>query len=120
MSVEDDGQCVRVDELRDVPAAVRFLSLEPLIGTLPSLSLEGIDWVIVGGESGTGARPMEPDWVRAVRDLCQVDNVPFFFKQWGGHRAKAGGRTLDGQLWDEMPSGETDGLGETRPAVTRT
>lgn len=85
-----------------VPAAVRFLSCEPLLGPL-DLNLEGIHWVIVGGESGTGYRPIDPDWVRSIRDRCVSQNVPFFFKQWGGRTPKAGGRLLDGEIWDQFP-----------------
>ena len=103
VSVECDDQCSRVDDLRQVPAAVRFLSLEPLLGPLPSLDLEGIDWVIVGGESGPRARPLDPQWVRDLRDQCLRAGVPFFFKQWGGPTPKAGGRLLDGQTWSQMP-----------------
>jgi protein gp37 len=86
-----------------VPAAVRFLSIEPLLGPMKHLSLRGVNWVIVGGESGPGARPVDPRWVRQVRDLCVASNVPFFFKQWGGRFPKAGGRLLDGREWHEMP-----------------
>jgi protein gp37 len=82
-SIESDRYAFRADHLRDTPAAVRFLSLEPLLGPLPSLDLSGIDWVIVGGESGPGARPMHPDWVRDIRDRCVAAGIPFFFKQWG-------------------------------------
>lgn len=103
VSVEDARVLERIDHLRQVPAAVRFLSLEPLLGPLPRLNLSGIHWVIVGGESQVGARPMNPDWARDIRDQCLAHNVPFFFKQWGGVRAKAGGRELDGRTWDEMP-----------------
>lgn len=85
-----------------VPAAVRFLSCEPLLGPL-ELNLEGIHWVIVGGESGAGHRPIDPDWVRSIRDRCVSQNVPFFFKQWGGRTPKAGGRLLDGREWSEFP-----------------
>ena len=80
-----------------------FLSREPLLGALPHLDLEGIDWVIVGGESGPGARPMRPQWVRDIRKQCQRVDVPFFFKQWGGLQKKRTGRLLDGRTWDEMP-----------------
>jgi protein gp37 len=104
VSVESADYVWRIDDLRAVPAAVRFLSLEPLLGPLPDLDLTGIDWVIVGGESGPGARPLEQDWVRDIRDQCQRAGVPFFFKQWGGMRKKAAGRELDQRLWDEMPS----------------
>jgi protein gp37 len=102
-SIESDQYCWRADELRRTPAAVRFLSLEPLLGPLPSLDLTGIDWVIVGGESGPGFRPLDMDWVRDIRDRCQVLDVALFFKQVGGVRPKSGGRLLDGRTWDEQP-----------------
>jgi protein gp37 len=82
---------------------VKFLSLEPLLGRLPNLNLDGIDWVIVGGESGPGARPMDLSWVREIRDHCQTQKVPFFFKQWGGVFKKRAGRMLDGRTWEEFP-----------------
>ncbi|MGW4528801.1 DUF5131 family protein [Amycolatopsis sp. NPDC004378] len=103
VSVEDDTQLSRIDDLRSVPAAVRFLSCEPLLGPLPNLNLDGIGWVITGGESGPNARELDRDWVRDIRDSCQLSGVPFFHKQWGGRTPKAGGRELDGRLWDEMP-----------------
>jgi protein gp37 len=103
-SIESDGYTSRADELRRAPAAVRFLSLEPLLGPLLSLDLTGIDWVIVGGESGPNARPVDPNWVRAIRDQCIDASVPLFFKQWGGRTPKAGGRTLDGRTWDQYPA----------------
>lgn len=103
VSVEDSGALRRVDDLRHVPARVRFLSCEPLLGPLPSLDLTGIGWVIVGGESGSGCRPVDPSWVAAIRDTCAEQRVPFFFKQWGGRTPKAGGRELDGRTWDELP-----------------
>lgn len=103
VSVESDRYVWRADHLRRVHAAIRFLSLEPLLGPVPSLSLEGIDWVIVGGESGPGARHLDPDWVRDVRDRCLSVGIPFFFKQWGGVRRTAAGRELDGRTWDEFP-----------------
>jgi protein gp37 len=103
VSVESDEQVDRAAVLRDVPASVRFLSCEPLLGPLPSLDLAGIDWVIVGGESGPTPRPIRQEWVTAIRDCCQAAGVPFFFKQWGGRTPKAGGRTLDGRTYDEMP-----------------
>lgn len=103
VSVESERYVERIDRLREVPAAVRFLSLEPLIGPLEDLPLEGIGWVIVGGESGPRARPMRPEWVRSIRSQCQGHGVPFFFKQWGGVRKKRHGRELDGRTWDEMP-----------------
>jgi protein gp37 len=103
VTVEDNQRLSRIDRLRAVPAAVRFLSVEPLLGPLPGLSLRDIDWVIVGGESGPGARPMDAAWVRGVRDACLAAAVPFFFKQWGGPRRKTAGRILDGTTWDQMP-----------------
>ena len=103
-SIETDDYVDRADALRRVPAAVRFLSLEPLLGPLPSLELVDIDWVIVGGESGPQARPMDPAWVIALRDRCLAEAVPFFFKQWGGRTPKAGGRVLEGRTWDETPT----------------
>ena len=102
-SIETDRYAFRTDYLIATQAATRFLSLEPLLGPLPSLDLTGIDWVIVGGESGFGARPMDPQWVREIRDRCVDAGVPFFFKQWGGRTPKAGGRELDGRTWDEYP-----------------
>ena len=103
VSVENSRYRFRVDHLRTVPAILRFLSVEPLIGPLPSLDLAGIHWVIVGGESGPGARPMAESWVQDIRDQCRSADVPFFFKQWGGRTPKAGGRTLDGRTYDDMP-----------------
>ncbi|MBF7733970.1 DUF5131 family protein [Rhodococcus erythropolis] len=103
VSVENADHLDRVDHLRDVPASVRFLSCEPLLGSLKGIDLSGIGWVIAGGESGPNYRPMEMSWARDIRDACQVDEVPFFFKQWGGRTPKALGRELDGELWDEMP-----------------
>lgn len=103
VSVENNDYLSRVDVLRAVPANIRFLSCEPLIGPLPDLDLEGIHWVIVGGESGPNHRPIEPEWVRSIRDQCRQEDVPFFFKQWGGQTPKARGRELDGRTWDEFP-----------------
>jgi protein gp37 len=94
----------RIEQLRQTPARVRFLSVEPLLEELGTLDLAGIHWVITGGESGPAARPMEAAWARSVRDQCQKAGVPFFFKQWGGRNKKATGRTLDGRTWDEMPA----------------
>tara|TARA_Y100000310_G_C20689853_1_gene821510 strand:- start:2658 stop:3404 length:747 start_codon:yes stop_codon:yes gene_type:complete len=106
-SVENADYAHRIGHLRRTPAAVRFLSLEPLLGPLPNLNLYGIDWVIVGGESGPGARPMHPDWARDIRDQCAGAGVPFFFKQVGGVNKKEAGRLLDGRTWDEMPEVKT-------------
>jgi len=103
VSVEDVDVLNRIDHLREVPAAVRFLSIEPLLGPLPDLDLDGIQWVIVGGESGPGARPMEQDWVLDIRDQCEEVQVPFFFKQWGGVFKKRNGRVLEGRTWSEYP-----------------
>ncbi len=102
VSIEDQSQAWRADELRRVPAAVRFISAEPLLGRI-QVDLSDIHWVIAGGESGRNHRPLEGHWVRALRDDCERDGVAFFFKQWGGLRAKTGGRELDGRTWDEMP-----------------
>lgn len=104
MSVENADALPRVDHLRDVPATVRFLSCEPLVGPLTGLNLDGIHWVIAGGESGPHYRMMDVRWAREIRDRCRASGIPFFFKQWGGRTPKALGRELDGQLWDEMPA----------------
>jgi protein gp37 len=104
VSIETEKYLCRVRDLQRVPAAVRFLSVEPLLGPIPRLPLAGIHWVIVGGESGPGARPLKPEWVRAIRDRCLEREVPFFFKQWGGVRKKKKGRVLDGQTWDTPPA----------------
>jgi protein gp37 len=106
VSIEDDEHTDRVAVLRETSAAIRFLSCEPLLGPLPSLDLVGIDWVIVGGESGPEARPMREAWVTEIRDNCLDAGIPFFFKQWGGRTPKAGGRRLAGRTWDEMPQPE--------------
>lgn len=103
VSVENAGYLSRIDHLRQTNAKVKFLSLEPLLGPLPNLNLEGIDWVIVGGESGPKARPMSRSWVTEIRDQCQEADIPFFFKQWGGVRKKSTGRILENRTWDEMP-----------------
>ena len=103
VTVESAKHVDRMDFLRDVPAAVRFLSLEPLLGPIPDLNLDGIDWVIVGGESGPGARPMRKEWVLEIRDRCLNVGVPFFFKQWGGVQKKKAGRLLEDKIWDQMP-----------------
>lgn len=104
VSIENARYTWRVAYLQKVPAAVRFLSLEPLLGPIPYLELDGIHWVIVGGESGPRHRPIDPAWVRDIRDQCLAAGVPFFFKQWGGRTPKAGGRRLDGRIWNEMPA----------------
>jgi protein gp37 len=103
VSVEDHRYQFRIDHLRQTDAQIRFLSVEPLLSRLPHLDLSRIDWVIVGGESGPGARPMDASWVREIRDQCLQTAVPFFFKQWGGIQKGKSGRTLDGRTWDEMP-----------------
>ena len=103
VTVESRDYIRRIDHLRESRACVKFLSIEPLLGPLPKLNLEGIDWVIVGGESGPGARPVDPVWVLNIRDQCNGASVPFFFKQWGGTRKKKAGRMLEGRTWDEMP-----------------
>ncbi|MGH3886684.1 MAG: DUF5131 family protein [Pseudonocardiaceae bacterium] len=103
VSVENAETLDRVDDLRHVPAAVRFLSCEPLLGPLDEIDLTGVHWVIAGGESGANARPVDPAWVRGLRDTAVRSRVPFFFKQWGGRTPKSGGRTLDGQIWSEYP-----------------
>ena len=103
VSVETEAYRGRIDKLRSTDAQTKFLSLEPLLGPLHSLNLDGIDWVIVGGESGPGSRPMDPAWVTDLRDQCQQAQVPFFFKQWGGKNKKRAGRLLDGPTWAQMP-----------------
>lgn len=103
VSVESVKVLNRIDHLRDTPAAIRFLSCEPLLGDLEGINLKGISWVIAGGESGSKYRPVDVNWVRNLRDRCLEDDVPFFFKQWGGRTPKALGRELDGQIWGELP-----------------
>lgn len=103
VSVENQDYTYRVDHLRRTNAFIKFLSIEPLIGPIDDLNLTDIDWAIVGGESGPGARPIEKEWVQILRDQCQAEKVPFFFKQWGGINKKKSGRVLDGRTWDEMP-----------------
>src|SRR6266542_425636 len=103
VSVENESCTYRIDSLRKTGAAIKFLSLEPLLGPLDNLRLDRIDWVIVGGESGPGARPMNSEWVISIRNQCIAANVPFFFKQWGGVWKKRFGRTLEGRTWDQMP-----------------
>jgi protein gp37 len=112
VSVEDDRVAHRIDDLRIVPAAVRFLSCEPLIGPLRNLNLRGIDWVIVGGESGAKPRPMQPEWALNIRDQCAMHDVAFFFKQWGGRNKKAAGRELEGVMHDGFPKPKIRRLAE--------
>jgi protein gp37 len=103
VTVEDNTRMSRVERLREIPSAVKFLSVEPLLEPLHDLSLDGIDWVIVGGESGPGARRMQHEWVCSIRDACVDRSVPFFFKQWGGARKKATGRMLEDRTWNQVP-----------------
>jgi protein gp37 len=103
VSVENQDYTFRIDHLRKTRSNIKFLSLEPLLGPLPNLNLQGIDWVIVGGESGPQARRMDPKWVIDIRDQCERSNVLFFFKQWGGVNKKKTGRVLEGRTWDQMP-----------------
>jgi protein gp37 len=114
VSVESQDYWHRVDELRRAGAKVRFLSLEPLLGPIQFDALGGIDWVIAGGESGPGARPMPAGWVRAIRDACVEQGISFHFKQWGGVNKKAWGRVLDGRTWDEMPCGRAQSEADAR------
>jgi len=107
VSVENSNYTFRIDHLIQTDAHIKFLSLEPLLGPLPDLDLHDIDWVIVGGESGPGARPIREEWVIDIRDQCLTSNVPFFFKQWGGVRRKRNGRMLRGRTWDEIPGKAT-------------
>jgi len=104
VTIENRRFVHRAEALREVPAAVRFISAEPLLGPLEGLGLDGVHWLIVGGESGAGHRRIDPAWATHLRDRCQAENVAFFFKQWGGHRPKSGGRELDGRTWDETPA----------------
>lgn len=113
VSVESEDYLHRVDDLRHTGARIKFLSLEPLLGPLPKIDLRGIDWVIAGGESGPGARPMHASWVEQIRDHCLAANVPFFFKQWGGTVKSRTGRILNGRTWDQMP-------GDHKPAAEGT
>jgi protein gp37 len=117
VSVESEDVTWRIDHLRRTPASVRFLSIEPLLGPIPSLRLDNIDWVIVGGESGPKARPMKEDWVLEIKDQCRLYQVPFFFKQWGGVRKKTTGRRLEGRTWDEMPVPAVWRRGLTQPCT---
>lgn len=107
VTVESLAYKYRIDFLRDIPAKIKFLSLEPLLSSIGNLNLSGIDWVIAGGESGPKARPMQLNWVREIRNQCISQHIPFFFKQWGGINKKKNGRVLDGVIWDEMPLNES-------------
>lgn len=104
VTIENRRFVHRADRLREVPAAVRFISAEPLLGPLEGLDLDGVDWLIAGGESGPKHRPIREEWVLELRDRCADEDIAFFFKQWGGRRAKSGGRLLAGKIWDEMPT----------------
>ena len=114
VSIESEPWLERLGPLCATGARTKFLSLEPLLGPLPGLDLTDIDWVIAGGESGPGARPMQVEWVRSIRDTCVRNGVPFFFKQWGGVFKKRTGRTLDGRTWDQMPT-VADGTSQATP-----
>lgn len=104
VSVETQKYTYRIEQLRQTGAHIKFLSLEPLLGPLSNLNLRGIDWVIAGGESGPGARPMREEWVTEIRDQCLATNTPFFFKQWGGQNKKKAGRELEGRTWNQLPT----------------
>ena len=106
VSVENNDYSYRIEHLRQTNAHIKFLSLEPLLGPLLNLNLQGIDWVIVGGESGPGARPMPQEWVVEIKNQCLASNVPFFFKQWGGVQKRRAGRELEGKIWNNMPAFE--------------
>lgn len=105
VSVENEDCLYRIDYLRDTGAHIKFISFEPLLGPIRGVNLEGIDWVIVGGESGPRSRIVRQEWVMDIRDQCQTAEVPFFFKQWGGFHKKRAGRRLEGRIWSEMPQG---------------
>jgi protein gp37 len=107
VTVESQHYTYRIDDLRTINAAVKFLSLEPLLGPLPNLHLKGVDWVVVGGESGPGARQMKKEWVLNILEQCQRQSIPFFFKQWGGLSKKRNGRLLNGRIWNEFPVATT-------------
>jgi len=108
VTVENADCGFRIDDLRQTPAVIKFISFEPLLGPIPDIDLEGIDWVIVGGESGPNARPMRPQWAIDIRDQCLDADVPFFFKQWGGINKKKNGRKLDGRMWNQIPRKDRD------------
>ncbi|MBI2339229.1 MAG: phage Gp37/Gp68 family protein [Deltaproteobacteria bacterium] len=119
VSVESEQYLWRIDRLRNVPAKVRFISFEPLLGPVGPADLTNIHWAIVGGESGPGARPMNPEWARQIRGLCEKKEVAFFFKQWGGVQKSRTGRRLDGRFWNDMPKRHeiTPRIGETLPLI---
>ena len=117
VSVESRDYLSRIDDLRSIPAAVRFLSLEPLLEDLGTIDLTGIGWCIAGGESGPGSRPMRREWVRSIRDQCATASVPFFFKQWGGVLKKKTGRELDGRTHDAMPQRRASGVNTSSTRV---
>ena len=108
VTVENIDCAFRIDDLRQTAAAIKFISFEPLLGPIPNIDLEGIDWIIVGGESGPRARPMKPQWAIDIRDQCLSADVPFFFKQWGGINKKKNGRKLDGRMWNQTPRKDRD------------
>jgi protein gp37 len=110
VSIENRRFVHRADSLRSVPAAVRFISAEPLLGPLEGLELDGIDWLIAGGESGSAHRPVSEAWLTALRDQCVAEDVAFFFKQWGGRQPTSGGRLLEGQEWSQMPRARARGV----------
>ncbi|MCK4752613.1 MAG: phage Gp37/Gp68 family protein [Planctomycetes bacterium] len=112
VTVEHADYISRIDDLRQTDAATKFLSLEPLLGPIPNIDLNGIDWVIVGGESGPGARPIRPEWVVDIKDQCVDSGVPFFFKQWGGVNKKKTGRLLNGRTWNQKPVTSEANMGE--------
>ena len=116
VTVETRDYISRINHLRQTDADIKFISFEPLLEPIPNLNLNGVDWVIVGGESGPGARPMDIEWVCDIREQCQESHTPFFFKQWGGTNKKKAGRKLNGRTWDEMPVNSATGYIKTMPA----
>jgi len=116
VTVENADYASRIEHLRQTDAAVKFISFEPLLGPVSHINLDGVNWAIVGGESGPGARPMRPEWVTGIRDCCLAKRIPFFFKQWGGINKKANGRTLGNRIWDETP---VDQQRQERREITR-
>jgi len=113
VSVENEDYASRIDDLRKTSAQIKFLSLEPLLGSLRNVSFAGMDWIIVGGESGPGARPMQESWVTEIRDQCEERDIPFFFKQWGGVNKKKNGRALENRTWDQYPKVDSPILAST-------